>query len=109
MVSWLIRRAFRLPPGTPGGIVLAWRVLFPSAVVLWGLTGIGCCRGWDWRAMSLVHDAAVTTAIIAANCRLHATRISEDRKMLNRALGDALSLIPADRRRDMTMRRVSDR
>ena len=106
-VSGLIRRAFGMPSGTPAGIVLAWRILFPSAVVLWCLTLAGCCRGWDWRAMSIVHDAAVAAVVIAANCRLGATRISEDRRILNRALGDAVSLIPADRRREMQMRKVS--
>ena len=89
---------FLLPSATSRGLACAWHVLWPGALFLWAIAVIGCCRGWDWRSMSLIHDAAVATVILAGQCRHAARQYDEDVKALIRQNDDLYERIPEDLR-----------
>lgn len=94
-----IFRLLRLPDETPPGLRDAWHFLVPFTAALWG-AGIAGIFLWDPdpAAMSVIHDAAVATVILAGGCRLEAARHGGDIRLLTRQNADLYRRIPEDQR-----------
>lgn len=69
-------------------------MMLALAVPLWGVGIAGICRGWDWRAMSLVHDAAVSALVIAGMCWAAAWIHDDQQEALIRQNADLWRRIP---------------
>jgi len=91
-------RLASLPSASPPGLARAWHVLWPVTLLLWALAMVGCLENLDWRAMSLVHDAAVAAVVLAGQCRHAARRYDDDVRALIRQNDDLYERIPEGRR-----------
>lgn len=94
-----IFRLLRLPDETPPGLRDAWHFLVPFSAVLWA-AGVAGIFLWDPdpAAMSVIHDAAVSTIVLAGLCRATATRYDGDVRALIRQNDDLYDRIPEDQR-----------
>lgn len=52
-----------MPEGSPAPLRHGCRAMLAATVPLWGLGFLGAGRRWGWATTSLVHDAAVVTAV----------------------------------------------
>jgi hypothetical protein len=100
---------FGVPESAPPQLRDGCRAMLAATLPLWALGCVGASLGWDWATTSLVHDAAVVTAVGAIVCWGQTQAYDHDRHVLTRALGDALQRLPEDDRREILMRAVSSR
>lgn len=68
------------------------------AAPLWGLMIAGALQGWDWRVMSVVHDAAVCAIVLAGAWWGIAWLHDGQQRALIRQNGDLYERAPKDAR-----------
>jgi len=97
-----------VPESAPRCLIRGFWLFAVLSAALWGLGIAGAWRNWDWRAMSIVLDAAVSVLILAGLCWADAQRYDRDMRMITRQNADLYRRIPEDDRPPV-LQRVSGR
>jgi len=87
-----------VPGSAPRCLIRGFWIFAILGAAFWGVGALAAWQGWDWRAASLIHDAAVTTVLLAGLCWSNAQQYDRDMRALIRQNDDLYDRIPEENR-----------
>lgn len=98
--------ALRMPRAAPRPLRCMCRTMLILAVPLWVPVITAFWMRSDWYVMGTIRTLAAIALMIAGMCWAVSWMYDADRRMLSRALADALRRLPDAERRDLLIRKV---